>query len=82
MGCFSLHWGSERTGAVFAASGKWWFYFAVAIPLLVAVMVVMMFYRRKHEALEAQSSRVILSDAEAQLSRKKQGRHLNRREMG
>lgn len=72
MGFFSTSSDPEGRGAVFAASSKWWLYFAVAIPLTLALMVVMMFYQRKHEGLEAQPSKVSASDSEAQLSEKKQ----------
>ncbi|ORY70497.1 uncharacterized protein BCR38DRAFT_422242 [Pseudomassariella vexata] len=76
MGFFTTSPGDNGGDAVFAASSRWWLYFAVSVPLTAIVMVVMLYYQwrdsgKAEEQWSWRRSSAAL-DPEAQSLRKKQ----------
>ncbi|KAK9791968.1 hypothetical protein SCARD494_07375 [Seiridium cardinale] len=68
MGFFSTSPSDEGGEAVFAASSRWWLYFAVSVPLTIIVMVIMLYYqwRDGNQAEDDWTRRRSIADPEAQ----------------
>lgn len=67
MGFFTTSPSDDGSEATFAASGRWWLYFAISLPLTALVMTVVLYYQRKdgNKAEEDWSRRRSLADPEA-----------------